>query len=1254
MKKIIILFISYISCIPLIPSSWPTLRFDFERTGSKYEVVLPSLTPIGFELEIQGKILSSPIVKDDIVYFAARDTSIWALDAYTGEILWQYSTSGKIDCTPAVWNNFVYVLSFDGKLYCFKKYYSYDEDCIPLWSYDTQTKSVSSPIIVEDEEVIGEEKNPWAIFVSGPKIDGIPYGKLYIIDAITGTLIKQIDLGSFSYSSISYSEGKIYFTTNDGVLRCYDLKTNTFVWTKKFSSCFNQTSVAIKEDKIYLYAGDIERSLYVLDKTNGEILWSTGPLTNIATDNNSVAVFEDKILINIYPTSLWSEASVNYSSQTVICVSTTTKQILWRKDFTVARTPQTSYNLTSPVSVCGNIGFFGTYSGKFYAIDILTGKVLAEYNFSSPILCSAAISNGWIYFTETSGKFYGIKLEKFLAIKSPDHNDVVINKTTTTIVSLGYDNENFYFEYYDSNQNTWVEITTGSLKNKIEFLWSTESMLDGKYSIRVKLDTTTYAINNVIVDNSPLPPTNLSALLVNRTDVKLTWTKSIDDSSGNNDVRKYNIYRATDGINYSLINSVPKGTTVFIDTPLSGSTYYYKLKAVDKRSESIFSLPVSVFVPPTEKPYPPEIFVLDSFTRFISSSTILLRWEQEQEKQTNIVSYNLYRAASSTINFVLYDKITKVDSTVYFYIDTIQNSITYYYYLTSENNYGVESDSTPIVSVYISSVTKPLPPRGVTVFDTPDDNGGNLTLMWVYSEDEESLVSKVVGYNIYKSSDGLSFYPTYYFYNVAKTTYTYIDTYCPVGVTFYYYITAVNEHNLESEKTRIVSAYSIANKEVQDTQPPQPPTNITAFDYPNDDGKKVILIWTLSEDDGSGSNDVVKYKIYRSTNNENFVLHYEVPSGTTYYIDSSVLPNNTYWYYLTAVDKNHEESEPSQLVFVIPIADGVPAKPVGLTLHQKVLFDKIQVIISWDLPKEDIIVGYKIYKSSKTTDNFYLLKQIPKSTYYIDETCEPQEVYYYYITAISKYGYESEPSETKNITIEYKIKITAQQEVYLVFKKDERKLELKIEKGALLSDEEIKIEKVDITPQLGNSKPLHNNTYKLSPSELKFKTVSTIKIYFKEEDVKNITKEKLRIVFYDEETNSWYVLDTSKVNPNNNFVEAKIYQLGIYSVIEYEPVYSEIFKDEHVYAYPSPAKADKVYFKFLLYQPAKVKVYVYDIAGNFVWQSEQKEYKEEDVGKTHCIEWDIKNIATGLYIFRVEGKNEKQKKNVIKRFTIIH
>jgi hypothetical protein len=73
-----------------------------------------------------------------------------------------------------------------------------------------------------------------------------------------------------------------------------------------------------------------------------------------------------------------------------------------------------------------------------------------------------------------------------------------------------------------------------------------------------------------------------------------------------------------------------------------------------------------------------------------------------------------------------------------------------------------------------------------------------------------------------------------------------------------------------------------------------------------------------------------------------------------------------------------------------------------------------------------------------------------------------------------------------------------------------------------------------------------------------------------------------------------------------------------------------------------------------LYQPAKVKVYVYNIAGNLVWKSDELEFKEQDVGKTHVVEWNIKDVATGMYIFRLEGKNEIQKKNVIKRFAVIH
>ena len=822
----------------LYSSSWQALRFDYQRTGAKYEVAIPSPTPVGWSIEIQGEIVASPILKDDIVYFASRDNSIWALNAYTGEILWQYSTSGRIDCTPVVWNNYVYVLSFDGKLYCFKKYYSSDEDCVPLWTYDTQSKSVSSPIIIEDEEIVGEEKNPWIIFVSGPKIDGVPYGKLYILDAITGSLIKQIDLGSFSYSSVSYSDGKIYFTTNDGVLRCYDLKTQQFLWTKMFSSCFNQTSVAVKEDKIYLYAGDIERSLYVLDKTNGEILWSTGPFTNIATDNNSVAVFEDKILVNIYPTSLWEKNSIKYSSQTVLCISTVTKQILWREDFTVVRAPEESYNITSAVSVCNNIGFFGTYDNKFYAINILTGEVLAEYNFSSPIVCSPAISNGWMYFSEVSGEFHSIKLDKFLSIKLPDYNEVVINLSTITIITSGYEDKNCNLELYKG-----VEISTSialSLSTTTKFLFDTQGFLDGIYSLNLKINGTTYVMNNFVIDNSPLPPTNIrveTPYKINK--ILLRWDKSLDDGFGNNDVKKYNIYRSLDGKNYSFIASVPKGVDYYVDTLYTSATYYYKIVAKDRHSESIYYSPVSIFV-------------------------------------------------------------------------------------SAE---GVTGET----------------------------------------------------------------------YDIKK------DSHCVVE-------------------------YSYNNRKVE----------------------------------------------------------------------------------------------------------------------------------------------LEFFKDSLESD----------------------------------------------ITIT----ISIPEDYSLNFPKDTK---------------------------------FTNIIYKFWPS-VKFKSAVKLRIYYNDEDVKNINENKLRICWYDERNNIWRIVDTSKVNSTKNYVEADIYQFSIYALVEYSPEDKNIFKPEYAYTFPSPAKGDKVYFKFLLFQPAKVKVYVYDVVGDLLWQSQTYEFTEADIGKTHLISWDIKSIATGMYIFRLEGKNSNKRQNVIKKFAIIH
>lgn len=54
---------------------------------------------------------------------------------------------------------------------------------------------------------------------------------------------------------------------------------------------------------------------------------------------------------------------------------------------------------------------------------------------------------------------------------------------------------------------------------------------------------------------------------------------------------------------------------------------------------------------------------------------------------------------------------------------------------------------------------------------------------------------------------------------------------------------------------------------------------------------------------GSPISTSVVYNIYKSSNGTNFVLTAsDLALSTTQWIDSSVIPNKTYWYYVTAFD----------------------------------------------------------------------------------------------------------------------------------------------------------------------------------------------------------------------------------------------------------------------------------------------------------------------------------------------------------------
>jgi hypothetical protein len=89
-------------------------------------------------------------------------------------------------------------------------------------------------------------------------------------------------------------------------------------------------------------------------------------------------------------------------------------------------------------------------------------------------------------------------------------------------------------------------------------------------------------------------------------------------------------------------------------------------------------------------------------------------------------------------------------------------------------------------------------------------------------------------------------------------------------------------------------------------QAPAPPTQVEAFDTPNDNGHSITVKWKLSADDGAGKNNVVAYEILRSDSPEGeFEIRGMAPAGESIYEEqgakdkqsANYLPSHKDFYY---------------------------------------------------------------------------------------------------------------------------------------------------------------------------------------------------------------------------------------------------------------------------------------------------------------------------------------------------------------------
>jgi eukaryotic-like serine/threonine-protein kinase len=170
------------------------------------------------------------------LYIGCADGKVYALDAATGDKLWEYATGEKIWATPALSGGTLYIGSFDKKLYAINT-----ADGTKKWEFKTEGAIMSTPLIYQNTVYFGSmDRNFYAIndanadvkwkikaenwFWAEPVIvnnaiyAGSLDGNVYVIKADTGEKLTVLNLNGQVASNPVIVDSSVIFATRKGVI----------------------------------------------------------------------------------------------------------------------------------------------------------------------------------------------------------------------------------------------------------------------------------------------------------------------------------------------------------------------------------------------------------------------------------------------------------------------------------------------------------------------------------------------------------------------------------------------------------------------------------------------------------------------------------------------------------------------------------------------------------------------------------------------------------------------------------------------------------------------------------------------------------------------------------------------------------------------------------------------------------------------------------------------------------------------------
>ncbi|MCW4031596.1 MAG: PQQ-binding-like beta-propeller repeat protein [Candidatus Bathyarchaeota archaeon] len=203
-------------------------------------------------------IRSSPVIKDGRVFVGSGD-GLYCVNLATGELLWNFGP-GNIESSPTVVGTKVFLAraSFE-ELVCLDA-----ESGTQLWaSSRLEHLDRSSPMFYDGRVFVGTS------FLNNT---------LFCFDSSTGALLWKYQTEGWIEATPAVANGKVFIGdwTNTGIVYCLNAQDGTLLWKHTYEGVFGAeySSPAVADGKIVLCMG---RKLFVLNETNGDVIWSYEP-----------------------------------------------------------------------------------------------------------------------------------------------------------------------------------------------------------------------------------------------------------------------------------------------------------------------------------------------------------------------------------------------------------------------------------------------------------------------------------------------------------------------------------------------------------------------------------------------------------------------------------------------------------------------------------------------------------------------------------------------------------------------------------------------------------------------------------------------------------------------------------------------------------------------------------------------------------------------------------------------------------------